>query len=334
MTRVLNVAVVITFVGAVLGAQPASATFPGENGRIVFDGEDGYIRSMRPDGSDVRRLAAGIQPVYSPDGRRIAFARFTVASGFDIWVMSANGSNKTQVTTHVAWENEPMWSADGRFLYFLSDRSGRDDIFRVRSTVPYGKAQSIVRARSMDEPTNCSGEWAVARASIHDITMSPLGDYLAFGMSSELRETACQFDPMYRWIRADLDGTDLLFLDNEVRCPNWGPGGTSLAGVRALPTSQPGDPGQLITFRSDQEGEKVVFTETADGDCFSIGCPAWSPKGGRHLIFARDVWEFVGEEQDTALVLTGIFRTLSNGTGPVVQISGRRASNIDWQPVR
>jgi hypothetical protein len=185
----------------------------------------------------------------------------------------------------------------------------------------------------MDVPTNCSGEWTVETVSIHDITMSPLGDYLAFGLSSQIREGACQFDPVHRWARARLDGSEILFLDNEVRCPNWGPRGTSLAGIRALPTSEPGDRDQILTFRSDQSGEKVVFSEMADGEYFEIGCPAWSPKGGKYLIFTRDVWEFEGEEQDEIHLVSGIFRTLSNGTGAVVKITGRRAYHIDWQPI-
>ena len=333
LTRVWQVALVLGVVLALLAPQPASATFPGRNGRIAFDSPDGFIRSMRPDGSDVRRLAVGNDPVYSPNGRRIAFVAYAAATGADIWVMGAGGANRVKVTSHIAWEHQPMWSADGRFLYFLSDRSGRDDIFRVRSTVPYGKAQPIVRAGRFDVPTNCSGDWTVETAAIHDITMSPLGDYLGFGLSSQISEGACRFGPAYRWARARLDGAEILLLDNEVLCPNWGPGGTSLAGIRALPTSEPGDRDRVVTFRSDQSGEKVVFTEMAAGEYFEVGCPAWSPNGGKHLIFTRDVWEVVGEEQNAVHVVSGIFRTLSNGTGAVVKISGRRAYHIDWQPI-
>ena len=53
---------------------------------------------MNPDGSGQRRLTrntAGDTPAWSPDGRRIAFAGGTFASGnVEVYVMNADGSGQ------------------------------------------------------------------------------------------------------------------------------------------------------------------------------------------------------------------------------------------------
>ena len=115
-------------------------------------------------------------------------------------------------------------------------------------------------------------------------------------------------------------------------CLNWGPGGTSLAGLHVNDWNWFGG-ATIRTFRSDGSGQKVAYTQPPERDA-RTGCPAWSPNGGKHLIFSRE--EYVPNsdpEPDNVLVVSGVFRTLSNGTGAVVRITSRRAGNVDWQPI-
>ena len=68
--------VLVVVLGAAL-VTPASATFPGENGKLLF--ELSQIFSVNPDGSDLTPLTpefggiVGDEPAVSPDGRLIAF---------------------------------------------------------------------------------------------------------------------------------------------------------------------------------------------------------------------------------------------------------------------
>lgn len=80
-----------------------------------------YIKSV--DGVAVTQLtgdpASDIQPAFSPDGTRVAFA--SDRSGqWDIWIIDANGGLPVQVTSGLADEVHPSWSRDGNKLVFCS----------------------------------------------------------------------------------------------------------------------------------------------------------------------------------------------------------------------
>ena len=68
-------------------------------------------------------------PVWSPDGRRIAFVSNRNGgsigrSAGDIFLMNSDGSGVVNLTRHPANDDEPKWSADGQTLFFLSMRDG------------------------------------------------------------------------------------------------------------------------------------------------------------------------------------------------------------------
>ena len=81
------------------------------------------------DGSGARQLTHGpgtrqTLPAWSPDGRHIAFESTGANIGADIWVIPAVGGVPRRVTTDPGEENAPVWSRDGKRIYFLSDRDG------------------------------------------------------------------------------------------------------------------------------------------------------------------------------------------------------------------
>jgi Tol biopolymer transport system component len=51
----------------------------------------------------------------------------------DIYVIGATGGRPRQLTSEPCLNGNPSWSRDGRWIYFVSDRTGRDEIWRVAS---------------------------------------------------------------------------------------------------------------------------------------------------------------------------------------------------------
>jgi Tol biopolymer transport system component len=92
------------------------------------------LRVVGLDGSDDRVLVEedAVAGVWSPSGRRIAFWGAQVVPGQrDIWTVPTAGGDARPVTTDPATDWAPFWSADGHWLYFLSDRAGSPDLWRV-----------------------------------------------------------------------------------------------------------------------------------------------------------------------------------------------------------
>jgi len=91
-----------------------------------------------------RRVSHGdaAQPSWSPHGNRIAYWGLVPQTGRrTIWTVPAGGGKALPAVDddHLNWN--PVWSPDGRYLYFASDRSGIMNLWRV----PIDEASGRVR---------------------------------------------------------------------------------------------------------------------------------------------------------------------------------------------
>ena len=70
------------------------------------------------------------QPVFSPDGSKVAFQAFWDGN-FHIYTVGLNGGNLVQITSGVFDDREPSFSPDGKKMIFSSDRSGNYDVWEL-----------------------------------------------------------------------------------------------------------------------------------------------------------------------------------------------------------
>ncbi len=87
--------------------------------------------------ADLYRIKNVTDPVFSPDGKRVAFAvtDFFLEEGksnSDIYVMNADGTGLRRMTSDEAADYEPRWSPDGKWITFISTREDGAQAWKIR----------------------------------------------------------------------------------------------------------------------------------------------------------------------------------------------------------
>ncbi|MBV8541025.1 MAG: PD40 domain-containing protein [Pseudonocardiales bacterium] len=134
------------------GTNPTRLTTDGDSDQPVFSPDGKHIAftsgrngnheiyGMNADGSIPIDLtnnpAADGEPAFSPDGTHIAFSsqgRDSPVSGSDIFIMNADGTNQTHLTTNRTGD-QPAFSPDGKHIAFTSSRDGKSSEIYVMNT--------------------------------------------------------------------------------------------------------------------------------------------------------------------------------------------------------
>ncbi len=127
-------------------AGSAEATWPGQNGRIIFtcaSVTDQDICSINPDGSGLTDLTntadqAESQPEVSKDGTQISFIRGT-ADAARLWVMNLDGG-APHVVTDVPSDGT-SWTPDGKIAYRAKISDG---VYEIRLVPSSGGASTFL----------------------------------------------------------------------------------------------------------------------------------------------------------------------------------------------
>jgi Tol biopolymer transport system component/C-terminal processing protease CtpA/Prc len=224
----------------------------------------------------VAHPATESRPLYSPDGKTLAFTSTRSGNG-DIYLLNFESGELKRLTFDDGLDQLDAWSADGKYLYFSStsrDIAGMNDIYRV----PVGGGTPT--AVSADRYAN---EFFAAP--------SPDGKTLA------LAARGIASNQWWRHGHSHLDESEILLRQDDKGGPRY----TSLTsgGAKALwPMWGPG--GQKLFYTSDQGGPENIWTTGLTRGTpqqvtnFKDGRVLWPSASydGKLIVFERDfsIW--------------------------------------------
>ena len=105
----------------------------------------------------------------SPDGQQIAFCY----KG-DIYKVAASGGEAVQLTTLDSYEASPVWSPDGKWIAFSSDRYGNADVFVMPADGGAATRLTVNSAAETPSAFTPDGKCVLFSASIQDPATSAL----------------------------------------------------------------------------------------------------------------------------------------------------------------
>jgi Tol biopolymer transport system component len=323
------------------GYEYASPALSPDGATVAFARQDGiYLRPIS--GGEPSKLAAArwpSYPVWSPDGRRIAYvsdnAWYVYSADMlgniapsSIWVADVAGRSTTQVTEADHLNAAPTWLPDGRGLLYVSGQGGGRDIYQLwldRS------------GRARGRPTRVT-----TGASAHTLSLSADGRRLAY--------------------------TVLTTRSNVWWGPIASPGGATTSpakpvtdGNQTVEALAVSSDGKWLAFDSNREGRQHIFKVSLSGgdpvqvtrDSSDDFNPSWSGDGrfiayhslrnGNRDVYltaadgtdARDITGYPGHEMGPALSRDGrrvLFISDRSGRWELHAIE--RAANGTWSAPR
>lgn len=195
-----------------------------------------------------RRLVANFKgsnsaPAWSPDGRTLALTLSRDGgSQLNLLDLTAAGSEPRRIAQSTSIDTEPVFTADGRSIYFVSDRGGSPQIYRVPVAGGSPERVTFTGSYNISPALSPDGRWLafVSRVSgafklhVMDLasgTANAITDTIAderpsFSPNSKMLIYATQQQGKEALMTTTLDGkikARLAGQTGDIREPGWGP---------------------------------------------------------------------------------------------------------------
>jgi Tol biopolymer transport system component/imidazolonepropionase-like amidohydrolase len=234
--------------------------------------------------------------VISPDGKSVAFVALN-----DLWVMKI-GEAPVRLTHDIDRDVDPRWTADGRFIYWSTDKNAAGVLVVDKIDVASHQRTRVasIEGVSMIQPT-----------------LSPTEDRFAYSTGSGFIEVM----DIATGTRTQL--VDHLSPQPQVSRPFWSPDGTKLMVVdndRVNPR-----------FREGYNKLRVVDIATKTATWYAVGpapaavsdrtegAAAWSPDGTKVAFISDSVLKVIPVHPD------------GSPAGPAVQLTNEASDMPSWQ---
>lgn len=252
---------------------------------LTVTGKDEYGQELQQDSITFSVKKGAITPIMSS---LIAFSS-NRDSDYEIYVMKPDGSGVTQLTNNFAQDTQPVWSLDGRFIAFSSDRDGiamwNSDIIVMRND---GSAQTNLTNTPGINESNAFWSWDGKMVGFMTDMHGALEYYIMNIDGTNMRpmEEEDMFDFYYPWMFDD----KYLFWDNSsgnydiyLDSPNVYMNLTNNLSNDTWGSWSPD--GKQIVFMSDRDFNNEIYIMNADGSgqkriTFNFvddSQPCWSP---------------------------------------------------------
>jgi TolB protein len=92
-----------------------------------------YVQTVRTGERRLVSARVGVNgaPAFSPEGQRLALTLSGSGGNLDVWLLDLNTQALTRLTDDPSVDTEAAWSADGKSIYFTSDRAGGPQIYKL-----------------------------------------------------------------------------------------------------------------------------------------------------------------------------------------------------------
>jgi eukaryotic-like serine/threonine-protein kinase len=267
-----------------------------------------FARSSKTRAGTVARLttdaAADVQPRWSPDMSRIAFASARDGK-LEIYTMDSTGGDLRRLTLNSVDDFAPAWSPDGKQIAFTSKRDGNDEIY-------------VMNADGSNQQSLTKNPAADSRPS-----WSPDGSKIVF--TSNRGEDVTNFD-LYVM---NADGSNPVRLTNDSGFdsdPAWSPDGRQIAFASNRS-------GNFEIYLMDTEGKQQ--SNISHNSSFN-GKPAWSPDAKQIAFTSNRTGKFEiylmnadgsNQRQLTSTSMTNDEPAWSSDGGEIVYQSERDGNN-------